>query len=480
MHALIKRFFSAESLVSKEHRIGPLPDDRSAYQEVSRIALPAVAEMVLVSLISSADTIMVGTLGKNAIAGVSLPTQPRMIMLAVFFALNVGVTAIVARRKGEERREAANATLRNAIMLVLALSLVIMVTVVLLAEPLMRLAGGNTNTPDDAIVLHDAIVYFKIMAFGLPVTAISMCINAAMRGVGNTKLTMRVNVISNLVNIFFNYLLIGGRLGFPRLEVAGAAIASVIGLTAAMVLSLMAVTRGKDSYLHLSRHDDWRPHGESLRGIVKVGGNAMVEQLSMRFGFFIYSRIIYGMGVTVFAAHNISMQLLGLTFNFADGLAVAGTSLVGQNMGAGRSDLSLLYGKITQRLALAFSLVIAAFVALLRYPLAGLFISAGTPDAATVITIAAQTLLVVAFMQPAQMSAVVLSGCLRGAGDNLYVASRMMISVSVLRPLLTLLAVHVFHMGLPMTWLLGLSEIFVRLYFFYTRFESGKWKLKKV
>ncbi|NLD51479.1 MAG: MATE family efflux transporter, partial [Clostridiales bacterium] len=215
---MIKRFFSAESLVSKEHRIGPLPDDRSAYQEVSRIALPAVAEMVLVSLISSADTIMVGTLGKNAIAGVSLPTQPRMIMLAVFFALNVGVTAIVARRKGEERREAANATLRNAIMLVLALSLVIMVTVVLLAEPLMRLAGGNTNTPDDAIVLHDAIVYFKIMAFGLPVTAISMCINAAMRGVGNTKLTMRVNVISNLVNIFFNYLLIGGRLGFPRLE----------------------------------------------------------------------------------------------------------------------------------------------------------------------------------------------------------------------------------------------------------------------
>ncbi len=78
------------------------------------------------------------------------------------------------------------------------------------------------------------------------------------------------------------------------------------------------------------------------------------------------------------------------------------------------------------------------------------------------------------------MSAVVLSGCLRGAGDNLYVASRMMISVSVLRPLLTLLAVHVFHMGLPMTWLLGLSEIFVRLYFFYTRFEGGKWKLKKV
>ena len=83
-------------------------------------------------------------------------------------------------------------------------------------------------------------------------------------------------------------------------------------------------------------------------------------------------------------------------------------------------------------------------------------------------------------MQPAQMSAVVLACCLRGAGDNLYVASRMMICFSILRPLLAALAVYVFKMNLPMTWLLSLSEIFVRLYFFYTRFEGGKWKLKQV
>ena len=480
MRERLRRLFSVQSLVGESHRLGPLPEDRSAYNDVIRIAMPAVAEMVFVSLISSMDIIMVGGLGKNAIASVSLPTQPRMIMLSVFFALNVGVTAIVARRKGEGRRDEANRTLRNAMMLVFSLSILIMAAVISLAEPLMRLAGGNTNTPADEEVLHNAVKYFTIMASALPVTVLSMCINAGMRGVGNTKLTMRVNIISNIVNISFNYLLIGGKLGFPKLEVVGAAVASVIGLTVGAALSFASVLLSRDSYLHIARKDDWRPNAGTMRSIVKVGGNAMVEQLSVRFGFFIYSRIIYSMGVTLFAAHNICMQLMSLTFNFADGLAVAGTSLVGQNMGAKRSDLSMMYGKICQRIALVFSLVIAGFVALLRYPLASVFIGPGTEDAQLVISICAQTLLVVSIMQPMQMSSVVMAGCLRGAGDNLYVASRMVICVSVLRPLMTLLAVRVLHLDLPMTWLLSLSEMGVRLYFFYTRFESGKWKEKRV
>ncbi|NLC32238.1 MAG: MATE family efflux transporter, partial [Clostridiales bacterium] len=218
-HKLFGRFFSADSLVDETHRLGPLPTDKEAYGNVTRIALPSVTEMVLASLIGSADTIMVGMLGKNAIAGVSLPTQPRMISLAMFFALNVGVTAIVARRRGEERRDAANTTLRNALMLILGLSLLVSALSVIFAGPLMRLAGGNTRTMDDSIVLADAIMYYKIMSYGLPFHAVSMAISAAMRGVGNTRLTMRVNITSNLVNLLFNYLLIGGKFGFPRLEV---------------------------------------------------------------------------------------------------------------------------------------------------------------------------------------------------------------------------------------------------------------------
>ena len=480
MSHLLKRLFSADHLVREDMRLGELPETKQAYQDAMRIAFPAIAEMVLMSLIASADTIMVGQLGKKALSAVFLPTQPRMIFLAVFVALNVGVTAIVARRKGENRQEEANSTLRNALILGFGVSLVMTILAVSLAEPLMRLAGGHERTPDDALVLKGAVDYFVIMSLALPINAVSMCINAALRGVGDTKIPLKVNIISNLVNVFFNYLLIFGHFGFPRLEIRGAAIASVIGLAAGMLLSIHAVVNNTNSYLRISRRDNWRIVPQTMSSILKVGGNAVVEQASMRFGFFMYSRIMYSLGVTLFAAHNIAMQFLGLTFNFADGLSVAATSLVGQNLGKGRKDLSLLYGKITQRVAMVLSLALGLMTFLFRYPVGRLFINPGTPDAANVILFAAEALIVVAIMQPLQMSSVVLSGALRGAGDNLYVAGVMLVCVSVIRPLMAWLSVEVFHLGLALTWLLSLAEIGIRLIFFYRRFESGAWAAKKV
>jgi Na+-driven multidrug efflux pump len=109
-----------------------------------------------------------------------------------------------------------------------------------------------------------------------------------------------------------------------------------------------------------------------------------------------------------------------------------------------------------------------------------LFINSGTPNADVVVQIAAQTMIVVAIMQPFQMGSVVYSGGLRGAGDNLYVAKVMMLSVSILRPLFAALAVYVFKLSLPMTWLLSLSELCVRAFLFARRFISGKWRLSRV
>ena len=135
---ILRRLFAPEYLVKTPYRLGNLPDGRTAYRDVMRIALPSIVEMVLISLIGSMDTMMVGNeLGAEALSAVGLPTQPRMVLLCLFFALNVGVTAIVARRKGEERQEEANATLRNALMLALGLSAVLMTAAVIFARPLV-------------------------------------------------------------------------------------------------------------------------------------------------------------------------------------------------------------------------------------------------------------------------------------------------------------------------------------------------------
>ncbi len=478
---VLKRLLAPEYLVKQEHRLGELPDGKTAYRDVMRIALPSIVEMVLMSLIGSVDTMMVGNeLGAEALSSVGLPTQPRMLLLSLFFALNVGVTAIVARRKGEERQEDANATLRNAMMLALGLSVILTAAAVAFAEPLLRLAGGDTAESEK--VFTDAVDYFRIMTYALPVNALAMCICAAQRGIGKTRITMWVNMASNLINVFFNYCLIGGHLGFPRMEVRGAALASAIGMGAGFLLALATVVApGKyKGYLHLSLHDSWRFDKESMRSIVKVGGNAAIEQFGVRFGFFVYARILFSLGTTMYAANQICMQLLSITFTFGDGLGVAATSLVGQNLGRKRPDLSMLYGKISQRFAVMISLVLGVLIVSFRYQIAGWFIGENTLNADQVVAYAASTMLVLAAIQPFQTSSVVLSGSLRGAGDNLYVALIATICVSVVRPLMAVIAVYVLHLGLTGTWIFGLSEIALRFAFFYPRFASGKWKDKKV
>lgn len=101
MGNLLNRIYGVERLLPKSGVLGEVPATRDAYRELLRIALPSVLEMVLMSLIGSMDTIMVGTIGPSAIAAVGLVGQPRMLMLCILFAMNIGVTAVVAGAKGK-------------------------------------------------------------------------------------------------------------------------------------------------------------------------------------------------------------------------------------------------------------------------------------------------------------------------------------------------------------------------------------------
>ena len=241
MFARLLRLFKVESMIKPDLVQGELPTTKQAYKDVLQIALPSIMELVLISLINSMDTMMVGTCGDAAIAAVGLVGQPRMLLMALFFALNIGVTALVARRKGEGRQDDANLVMRNALVIILILSVVIMLVAIQFSKDLMWLAGAKEDT------IEQANIYFCILTAVLPVNAMTLCINAALRGIGNTRTTLKVNLTSNIVNIIFNYLLIGGNLGFPRLGVTGAAIATAIGIVFGFFLCIIAIIPHKGS-----------------------------------------------------------------------------------------------------------------------------------------------------------------------------------------------------------------------------------------
>ena len=123
---IMDRFFNPQVFVKEKDRVGqPLPDAKEALGNLFRIAWPSMCESFLIALVSLADTIMVGVEGSAAIAAVGLTNQPRFIVLALFMSLNVGITAVVSRRRGENDRESANRTLRQSLLLITLASLLL-------------------------------------------------------------------------------------------------------------------------------------------------------------------------------------------------------------------------------------------------------------------------------------------------------------------------------------------------------------------
>jgi putative MATE family efflux protein len=459
----IARFFTVKAMLNHDQVLGELPSSKSVYQNFIKIAWPSAMEALLVAMISVVDTIMVGTLGKGAITAVGITNQPRLVLLAVIISLNTGITAVTARRKGQEDQKGANRTIRAGIILSAALSVLTASLGYLFAKPILLFAGAESS------YLTDAMIYFRVLMFSIPFQALNLTINAAQRGCGKTKISMWTNVISNVINISFDYLLINGIGMFPRLEVKGAAIATLMGAIAAFLISLTTLFR-KKGYLSFHYKAGWIIEKKVLDPVIKVSGSAFVEQVFLRVGFLLYAAIVARLGTTEYATHLICMNILNLSFCFGDGLSVAASALVGQNMGAKRPDLSIVYGKTGQRLAFLISCFI--FLAFLfgRSFLVSLF-----SREAAIIALGANVMILAAMGTHMQTSQVVLSGCLRGAGDTAYVAVTSLISVALVRPVLTWLLCFPLGFGLYGAWIALLIDQCFRLITSHKRFSGGKW-----
>ena len=224
------------------------------------MAWPSIIESFFSAFAGLVDSLMVSSLGAYAVAAVGLTTQPKFIGLSLFFALNVAISALVARRKGEKKPEEANRILSTAIAFILIAAVVISILFVALASPIIRLCGSTAETHDSAVA------YFRIIMGGMIFNCVQMGINSAQRGAGNTKITMRTNVTSNTVNIIFNYLLINGHFGFPALGIHGAALATVLGTVVASIMSVLSILK-PDGFINIPyilQNKIW-PAARSLR-----------------------------------------------------------------------------------------------------------------------------------------------------------------------------------------------------------------------
>ena len=464
--SILRRFFSVDKLIEDKFVKGPLPSNKEAYSTAFQMAWPSSLEMVLIGLIGSADLIMVSHLGSEAIAAAGITTQPKFILLALVLALNTGVTVIVSRRKGQNRQEEANKVLMNAFFMSLIIATVMSFLGFVFARPILSLAGAS---PD---YLELSVVYFKIIVIGNFFTSISNTLTSAQRGAGNTKISMITNLTANMVNIVFNYLLIYGVGPFPQLGIMGAGIATLIGNVISFVIAFYSITNKKgDAFIKLEFSKKVKLDLSRWMELIRVSSSAFVEQIFIRGGFFVFAMVIALLGTDAFAAHQVTINILSLSFAVGEGLSIAASTLVGQNLGQLRSDLAMLYSKVLQRIGLVVSILLASLLVIFRVEILSLF-SQGNP---TVLELGEPLMFIVGATVAFQILGTITIGTLRGGGDLKYTAFLMMISIGILRPVTSYFFAISLSGGLIGAWLSILLDQVVRSMSSQKRFASGKW-----
>ncbi|MGN0431234.1 MAG: MATE family efflux transporter [Lachnospiraceae bacterium] len=435
-----------------------------------KIAWPAVLESFFVAFVGIVDSMMVSRLGEYAVAAVGLTTQPKFIGLAAFIAINVAVSALVARRRGEDDRTGAGRVLLTALILVVGLGVVVSLLCVLLADPIMQLAGSESDTHDSAAA------YFRIIMGGMMFNIISLVINAAQRGSGNTKIALRTNLTSNIVNVCFNFLLIEGRLGFPALGIQGAAVATVVGTIVACAMSIISLF-SKSSFVSVKfiLQNRLRATREAFRQIFHLASSVFIEQILLRVGFMSVSVMAAKLGTRAFAAHQVGMNIMSLSFSFGDGMQVAAVTLIGQSLGQKNAGLAKKYGTICQRIGNLISVVLSALYLILGEWFYGMYFSE-----TETIAIGVQIMRVMVLIVLMQVSQVIYMGCLRGAGDVKFTTVASTISVTFVRPIASFIFAYGLDFGVIGIWLGVVCDQICRLILTNWRFRSGKWTEIKI
>lgn len=450
-----------------------LPRFIEILKRLLKISIPAALETLLMGVIGLIDTMMVGNhpdeiVSAARLAAVSICQQPVFITLAISFGINAGITAIVARRKGEQNPTDANKTIRQAIVLSIIVGGIISILSIVFAEPFLRFAGAKDDTIDYAIT------YFSIVSSILIFNYIRLGLCAALRAEGSTKLTLVTNIIANLVNVCLNYCLINGNLGFPELGVAGAAIATIIGNFVAFLIAFGFVIF-RNGFVKISFKESWRFDKDNLSNLVKVSTPAFIEQLFMRIGFFIIALIVNNLGTMYVAMNAIISGIIMLSFNITDGFCVGVASLVGESLGAKKRGLAFAYARLSQIISFFLGLIMIILIFIFRVPLSKLF-SSNTEviaGAAVVLEFAVFTI----FPQSLQW---VTTGALRGSGDVKFTARTSMLSVAIIRPVLSFILCYPLGLMLLGSWIGMFIDQTIRFLLNNHRLNSLKWMDIKV
>lgn len=430
------------------------------------LALPIIFANILQTTYQLIDTFWLGRLGANAVAAVSLSFPVLFLVLSLGSGLTLAGTVMVSQYKGAENQKMVDFSSSQSVFLILIISAILAVISFYSAGPLMRIIGAG---PD---IYDDSVAYFKVSSLGFVFLFLFFIFQSLMRGIGNVMLPVYVILFTVFLNLILDPLFIYGYGPVPGFGVAGAAVASVITQGLSAVIGLAILFRGK-SGIRINV-GSMKINMENLKRTFNIGFPASVEQSTRALGMTMMVIIVTSFGSEVVAAYGIGARILSFVIIPALGLAIATTSLVGQNIGALKIKRAEQVANLSNKVAFFGLTGIGILLFLVAEPLTAFFIPNDPEvirDGALFIKIMAPSFGLLGVQQ-------VTNGVFNGAG---FTKASMLISILslwIIRfPLAYILSYNTDLGYEGIWWSFPVSNLIAAIAAF-TYFKMGYWKIR--
>lgn len=431
------------------------------------LAIPMILEMLLESLFAVVDIYFVNKVGIEASSTVILTEASLTILYSVAWGLSIGVTALVARRAGEKNFKAASDIAVQSILLGSGLSVIISITGIFYSREILALMGATEK------VVAENYRFTQIMLTSNIVIVLLFINNAVFRGVGNATIAMKALLIANAINIVLDPMLILGKGPFPEMGVVGAAVATTIGRSCAVLYQFYFLFNGKALVKLVNRQ--FRVNFTLIRSILDTSAGGMFQFIIGSCSWIFLAVIIAESGTAAVSGYGTAIRICIFTILPAWGLANAAATLVGQNLGAGQPERAEKSVWRTAFITFCFFAVVAVIFYVFGESLMLFFIQDEAAVAAGTLCLHILALGYVFFAY-----GMIISQAFNGAGDTRTPTYINLVAFWLLQIPLAYVAAKYFGMGPTGVYIaIAVSETVLAI-ISIVLFRRGKWKLVKV
>lgn len=431
------------------------------------LIIPLIVEQFLAILVGMADSIMIASVGEAAVSGVSLVDSVMLLLINIFAALATGGAVVCGQYLGKKDRENACESSTQLVWFITIMAFIIMIFMYLLKQFILTKVFGSI----DADVMGHANTYLLIVSASIPFIALYNAGAAIFRSMGNSKVSMKVSILMNVINVVGNAILIY----IFHFGTAGVAIPTLVSrIVAAIVIVFLLLN--KNNTLYIKRSFKYKPRFDMIKNILYIGVPNGLENSMFQLGKIIVLSLVSTFGTYAIAANAVANVVASFQTLSGMAMSLAITTVISRCVGAGEFKQARYYTRRLLKIGyVCLDILVLTIFALLPLILKAYNLSNITAVEASKILFlhggCAMLIWPLAFNVPAS---------LRAAGDVKYCMITSIVSMWVFRIIFSYILGKYMGLGVFGVWMAMILDWIVRAIFFVIRYKGSKWENKQL